>query len=112
MDILQVERTLFETGYIINTYTSNREILQLAIGTDLNCATDYYGDDCDTFCRLTDDDTGHYACYSSGEKACLSGYMNPEMNCTEPCELIIQCNLALFVSPLDGINKSDCWVQK
>ena len=80
----------FETrSSSVNTYTSDRSIAQMGIATRLYCASNYFGADCETYCELmNDDDKGHYACDSSGEKICLLGYMNPETNCTEPSKLL------------------------
>ena len=47
------------------------------------CEGAFFGADCNTFCIKRDDSTGHFRCGEDGSIVCLSGYQNPETNCTE-----------------------------
>ena len=51
----------------------------------LACTNDnYYGNDCSVYCKSqNDENTGHYSCNeTTGQKICLSGYVDPGSNCT------------------------------
>lgn len=45
----------------------------------VQCAVTYYNTTCTTFCRPRDDQFGHYACGSEGQKLCLNGWQG--VNC-------------------------------
>ncbi|KAL7730301.1 hypothetical protein ACLKA6_016552 [Drosophila palustris] len=47
----------------------------------VQCAVTYYNTTCTTFCRPRDDQFGHYACGSEGQKLCLNGWQG--VNCEE-----------------------------
>ncbi|KAH8267892.1 hypothetical protein KR026_010302 [Drosophila bipectinata] len=47
----------------------------------VQCAVTYYNTTCTTFCRSRDDQFGHYACGSEGQKLCLNGWQG--VNCEE-----------------------------
>ncbi len=49
----------------------------------VNCAENYYGIDCNTFCMESNDSFGHYYCNQDGSIACLMGYTDPSTNCTQ-----------------------------
>ena len=64
----------------------------LLLSYTLVCSEGYYGSNCSTFCVPHNDTNGHYDCNQvTGEKVCLSGYQNPDSNCTE-CEYACQRN--------------------
>ena len=47
------------------------------------CIENYYRQGiCDVFCQPRDDALGHFTCNSLGENVCLSGYTDPDTNCT------------------------------
>jgi hypothetical protein len=48
----------------------------------LTCGPDHYGPDC-SFCRETNDSSGHFSCNKTVGKVCLEGYQNLEANCVE-----------------------------
>ncbi|XP_019850104.1 PREDICTED: delta-like protein A isoform X2 [Amphimedon queenslandica] len=60
---------------------------------DLRCDTNYYGSQCDVFCRTHDEELGHYTCDSQGNKIC-SGRYDIETNCTMflPCDPVCNSN--------------------
>ena len=66
------------------TYSS----LQLAFR--LTCGPDHYGPDC-TFCKETNDSSGHFSCNKTVGKVCLEGYQNPQTNCVE-CSPSADCS--------------------
>lgn len=49
----------------------------------LSCTSNHYGYECSTFCMDKNDENGHYACDSNGNKICVDGYTDSENNCTE-----------------------------
>lgn len=49
----------------------------------VTCEGTFFGTDCNTFCIMRDDSTGHFRCDEDGNIVCLSGYQNPDTNCTE-----------------------------
>ena len=57
---------------------------EITLSFRLTCATDYFGDDCSTFCRPQNGSRGHFSCDMSGNMTCLPGYSNPAVNCTVP----------------------------
>ena len=64
------------------TGRNNRVIVHMRFR--VSCQTNFYGQDCDTFCVPQDDDiNGHYTCNSDGSIMCLDGYEHPENNCRD-----------------------------
>lgn len=62
---------------------------EIEVEARVNCATNYYGSDCNTYCASADHDfLGHYKCKPyTGEKICNHGWQTlPEDNhpCTSP----------------------------
>ena len=57
-------------------------IAQIIIRQLLYCVDNFYGSSCAIFCEERDDSTGHYTCESDGTKLCLSGYTDPDTDCT------------------------------
>ena len=48
----------------------------------VRCSDYFYNEDCSIFCKPVNDVGGHYDCLSNGTKRCLSGWINPQNNCT------------------------------
>ena len=47
----------------------------MLLETAVYCDEDYYGADCDVYCVLTDNCSGHYYCEEgTGDRICLSGW--------------------------------------
>ena len=76
-------------GLIVeNEVVGIHNLATLSLSHSLVCSQNYYGDNCSTYCIPQNDTDGHYDCNElTGEKVCLSGYLNPDSNCTE-CEYI------------------------
>ena len=49
----------------------------------LECAENFYGQDCSTFCQSRNDASGHYACDPSGGIVCLDGYIGANTSCVQ-----------------------------
>ncbi|CAI8025224.1 Delta-like protein B [Geodia barretti] len=63
-------------------YVGQSENSRITFSFSLSCNTNYYGSNCNTYCRATNDNLGHYSCHSStGAKLCLAGWSNPSGNC-------------------------------
>ena len=61
---------------------NNRVTVNMRFRVD--CSTNYFGNDCNTFCvAMNNDVNGHYICNSDGSIQCLAGFEQPENNCTD-----------------------------
>ena len=65
------------------TFVGDDGRANITLSFQVECATDFYGLDCATFCQYTDNENGHYSCNGDGTKMCLTGYQNPQSDCTE-----------------------------
>lgn len=66
-------------------YEGDYKLAIISLSFQVICAENYYGPDCGTYCRLMDDDPGHYTCCSEGNQA---------TNCTECVTAPNCCELA------------------
>ena len=67
----------------------------------VQCASNFYGSDCATYCVARDDREGHFDCGPDGENLCLSGWSDPSRNCTI-CKLYrVLSSSTLAQLPLD-----------
>ena len=64
----------------IGNYGNSRIELSFRV----QCSSNFYGNNCTTFCDDGDDPNGRqlYTCGSDGQKICLSGWSEPSRNCT------------------------------
>ena len=60
-------------------------IVSVDLNIKVQCLSDFYGEDCFTFCIPQDDDqSGHFACNAeNGTPLCLQGFQNPESDCMD-----------------------------
>ena len=63
-------------------YTGIHGNSRIELSFRVQCAANFYGSDCATFCVARDDSGGHYRCGSNGERICLSGWSGPSSSCT------------------------------
>ena len=70
-------------------YTGLHGNSELTLSFELSCSEDYYGSECDIFCKERNDEMGHYTCNTNGSIVCNEGYQNPLANCTE-CTMSIE----------------------
>lgn len=76
----------------------------IEIAARVACASHYYGNDCDTFCLVTGDDSESFACdRQTGSVVCAEGLQNVLANCT-------QCAIGPNCSPMGGFceQRGDC----
>lgn len=62
-------------------YTGVNDAGTMTMSFNVACAKNYYGSNCRTFCRPTDDSTGHYTCDDTGGRVCLPGWMDVSTSC-------------------------------
>ena len=57
---------------------------RLSFTVEVSCSEHYFDDMCSTFCKSTDDVTGHYICDSTGNRVCLKNWYKLP-NCLTYC---------------------------
>ena len=73
----------------ITEYTGKNGIVKLRMQFRVKCQTNYYGENCTTFCSASDDDVnGRYTCNSDGSIRCREGFENANNNCRNYSEFV------------------------
>lgn len=55
-------------------YSHKAKSQELEFEFRVTCDAHYYGSGCTSLCRERNDNFGHYACTSNGERVCLAGW--------------------------------------
>ncbi|KAL7870421.1 hypothetical protein SRHO_G00079180 [Serrasalmus rhombeus] len=89
-----IERVLLSSmlnpGEQWQAYRHHGRQLSLEYRLRFRCDTNYYGPQCNKFCRMRDDFFGHFDCDAAGSKVCKDGWTGPECRqavCKQGCNL-------------------------
>ena len=77
--MLQVQRRFSR-----RTFRGNNGYARITLRFDVDCAENYYTDDCSTFCMAQDNEMGHYTCDGQGNRVCLEGFSGSNCGAGEP----------------------------
>jgi len=75
-------------------YTSRSATKEIEFEYRVMCKANYYGVGCDKLCRERDDNFGHYACSTSGDRMCLSGWTGDYCQMRK-CQLLLSSIIIL-----------------
>lgn len=62
------------SSWITKQLSTPKDHFQLQVSFRYSCCKDFYGKECDTFCKPSANDRGYYNCSSNGERICHAGY--------------------------------------
>ncbi|KAI4874357.1 hypothetical protein NFI96_022214 [Prochilodus magdalenae] len=89
-----IERVLLSSmlnpGEQWQTHRHHSRQLSLEYRIRFRCDVNYYGPQCNKFCRTRDDFFGHFDCDAAGSKVCKDGWTGPECTqavCKQGCNL-------------------------
>ena len=57
-----------------STTITRSSITKMSFDYHVMCDENYYGDECDRFCRARDDQFGHFFCTKNGTRKCIEGW--------------------------------------
>ena len=66
------------------TYSSDNGYARIRFRFTVDCAENYYTQDCNTFCMAQDNEMGHYTCDGQGNRVCLEGFSGSNCGAGEP----------------------------